>query len=155
MDPLSWPFWQAVGMSVLCGGIIGVDRELHDKPAGLRTCILVSLGSMLFVRLGSQLDGPAADPTRVLGQVITGIGFLGAGVILARGHSVRGVTTAGTVWVLAAIGAMIGLDQHSAAFAVTAVVSLVLVLLGPISNRLSAKTAEHHPDDTVNRPPGS
>ncbi len=137
MDPLSWSFWQAVGMSVLCGVAVGAEREISDKPAGIRTCALVSLGAMLFVRLGTQLNSPSSDPTRVLGQVITGIGFLGAGVILARGKSVRGVTTASVVWVLAAIGAMIGLDHFAAAFAVTIVVVLMLTLFHPIAKRLS------------------
>ena len=142
MDPLSWTFWQAVGTAVLCGGAVGVEREMNDKPAGLRTCLFVCLGAMLFVRLGAEIEGDIVDPTRVLAQVISGIGFLGAGVIFGRGTLVSGVTTASTIWVLAAIGAMIGLDHIAAAFAMTAVVLLVLVLFGPISQSLS-----RHKDD--------
>lgn len=135
MDPFSWTFWQAVGIAVFCGGAVGVERELSDKPAGLRTCMLVSLGSMLFVRLGAQLSGPTADPTRVLSQLVSGVGFLGAGVILARGETVRGVTTASVIWILAAIGAMIALDQNGAAVACTLVVLIVLGLLERIVKR--------------------
>jgi putative Mg2+ transporter-C (MgtC) family protein len=136
MDPLTWSFWQAVAAAVLCGGAVGIERELSDKPAGLRTCTLVSLGAMLYVRLGAQLEAAAADPTRVLGQVITGVGFLGAGVILGQGKAVKGVTTASVIWVLAAIGAMAGLDQTAAAFATTIVVLLVLSVFGVVGKGL-------------------
>ena len=97
MDPFSITFWQAVGMAMLCGGVIGIERELSDKPAGIRTSSLVCLGAMLFVKMGVLIDGPSGDPARILGQVITGIGFLGAGVMFARGKSVKGVTTASTI----------------------------------------------------------
>lgn len=95
--------------SIICGAIIGIERELRDKPAGLRTSILICLGTTIFVRLGLSFNEASADPTRVLGQVVTGIGFLGAGVILVRGEIVRGVTTASIIWILAAIGATVGL----------------------------------------------
>lgn len=137
MDPLNWSFWKAVGAAVLCGAVIGFERELSDKPAGLRTCSLVCLGAMLFVRMSTEFEGPAADPTRVLSQVITGIGFLGAGVILSRGESVKGVTTASTIWVLAAIGAMIGLEHIAAAYAITGLVLVVLTVFGAVNKRLS------------------
>ncbi len=137
MDSLSLTFWEAVGLAVLCGGAIGIERELSDKPAGIRTSTLVCLGAMLFVRMGTLLKDPSADPTRVLGQVITGIGFLGAGVILSRGKNVKGVTTASTIWMLAAIGAMIGLDHLAAAFAVTLVVLLILTLFGMLGKWLT------------------
>ncbi len=136
MDPLSVTFWQAIGTAVLCGGAIGIERELNDKPAGIRTSMLVCLGAMLFVRMGALLDDETADPTRVLGQVITGIGFLGAGVILSRGDNVKGVTTASTIWILSCIGAMIGLDHLGAAFAVTIVVLGVLTAFGVVGKWL-------------------
>ena len=148
MDPMSWAFWQAVGTAVLCGGAVGVEREVNDKPAGLRTCMFVCLGAMLFVRLGAELEGDVVDPGRVLAQVISGIGFLGAGVIFGRGSLVSGVTTASTIWVLAAIGCMIGLDHLAAAYAITAVVLAVLILFGPVSQSLSRhKAAGRRTDD--------
>lgn len=129
MDPLTWDFWLRFGMAVLCGAILGIERELSDKPAGLRTSIFVCLGSMLFVRLGALIANENADSTRVLGQVITGVGFIGAGVILARGSNVKGVTTAAVIWCLAAVGAMIGAGFLSAALAVSLVGVALLVVL--------------------------
>ena len=129
MDPGTWEFWQHLGMAALCGAILGTEREWHDKPAGLRTCIFVCLGSMLFVRLGLLLSHDDGDPTRVLGQVVTGVGFIGAGVILSRGGAVKGVTTAAVIWFLAAIGAMIGAGFSGAALAASVVGVLLLVVL--------------------------
>lgn len=102
-------FWLQVGTALLCGGIVGLERQMRGKPAGIRTSILICLGTQVFIHLGVMLEGPNTDPTRVLGQVVTGIGFLGAGVILARDQLVIGVTSAAVIWVLAAIGAAIGL----------------------------------------------
>jgi putative Mg2+ transporter-C (MgtC) family protein len=129
LAPLDGPFWLRIAVAVLCGGLIGLERQLRGKPAGIRTSMLVCLGTALFVRLGieMQVAGPGVDPTRVLGQVVTGIGFLGAGVILTREGIVIGVTSAAVIWMLAGIGAAIGLDRHAEAVAITLVVVLVLV----------------------------
>jgi putative Mg2+ transporter-C (MgtC) family protein len=145
MDPLSFDFWQGIAAVLLCGGTVGLERELHDKPAGVKTCIFVCLGAMLFMRLGEMLAGPQTDPTRVLGQVITGIGFLGAGVILAHGESVKGVTTAGVIWLEAAIGAMIAARLLVPAILVTLVVLLVLTVLDHWVKRLERRHRERHP----------
>lgn len=125
-DPLASPFWIGVGVAVLCGAIIGLERQVHDKPVGARTSILICLSTSIFVQLGAEYAGEAGDPTRVLGQVVTGVGFLGAGVILARGGVVTGVTTAAVIWILAAIGAAIGLRQFAAALALS-IVAVVIV----------------------------
>jgi putative Mg2+ transporter-C (MgtC) family protein len=119
LDPLSPQFWIRVGASVLCGGLIGLERQLRGKPAGIRTSILICMGTQFFVLLGSSFDPENADPTRVLGQVVTGIGFLGAGVILTREGIVIGVTSAATIWLLAAVGATIGLGFLPAALAIS------------------------------------
>ncbi len=105
-------FFSIVTLSMLCGAIIGLERQVRGKPAGMRTSMLVCLGTAMFVHLGAQFGGPSVDSTRVLGQVITGIGFLGAGVMFSREGTVLGVTTAAVIWVLAAIGASIGLGQY-------------------------------------------
>ncbi len=126
LDPANAEFWIRVGAGLACGGAIGLERQVRGKPAGMRTSVLVCLGTVFFVQLGAALGGPN-DPTRVLGQVVTGIGFLGAGVILSRDGIVVGVTSASVVWLLAAIGAAIGLGYLPAAFAVTVVALLVLV----------------------------
>jgi len=116
-----------VALSILCGAIIGLERQVRGKPAGMRTSILVCLGTATFIHLGSQFGGPGTDQTRVLGQVITGIGFLGAGVMFAREGTVLGVTTAAVIWMLAGIGAAIGMGQYhlGLGLAVTAVAVLI------------------------------
>src|SRR5690606_18027030 len=103
LDPLESTFWIRVAAAFFCGGVVGLERQLRGKPAGIRTSVLICLGTCFFVVLGSVFVGPGEDPTRVLGQVVTGIGFLGAGVILTRESNVLGVTSAATIWMLAAI----------------------------------------------------
>ncbi|WP_200900511.1 MgtC/SapB family protein [Serratia marcescens] len=119
--PLSWSHILAC---LLCGSLIGLERQLHGKPVGMRTSTLIMLGSYLFLAMGLHLAAPMADRSRVLGQLVSGIGFLGAGVMMTRDGQVMGVTSAATVWVLAALGAMIGLDMLSQA------VMMTLVILG-------------------------
>ena len=126
LDPLSVQFWIRIVAVIACGGIIGLERQLRGKPAGIRTCILICMGTHFFVVLGSSFGLQAADPTRVLGQVVTGIGFLGAGVILTRGGLVVGVTSAAVIWLLAAVGAMIGLGFIEGAFAISVITVVVL-----------------------------
>jgi putative Mg2+ transporter-C (MgtC) family protein len=127
LDPFAPLFWARVGVAVVCGGAIGMERQLRGKPAGIRTSILICLGTHLFVTLGASFQGALADPTRVLGQVVTGIGFLGAGVIMTQGRLVVGVTSAAVVWLLAAIGAAVALGYEPAAVAITAVTLAVLL----------------------------
>jgi putative Mg2+ transporter-C (MgtC) family protein len=124
-------FWTAIGVSLLCGSIIGFEREVRGKPTGMRTCVLICLGTALFVHLGSQMAASSdrGDASRVLGQVVTGIGFLGAGVIMSRGDMIIGVTTASVVWILAAIGALIGAGEFMAAFSIAVVTVATLSIL--------------------------
>ena len=126
-DPLGRPFWTVIGYAVLCGGIVGFERQFRGKAAGVRTSILVCLGTAVFIHLGVAIPGEGADPTRVLGQLLTGIGFLGAGVMFSNRGVVSGVTTAAVIWVLAAIGAAIGLGHYTGAL-VLAVVTVVLLV---------------------------
>lgn len=128
LDPDSPVFWFRLGTAVLCGGIIGLERQLRGKAAGIRTSILICLGTELFVTLGASFGGERVDPTRVLGQVVTGIGFLGGGVILAREGLVVGVTSAAVIWMLAALGSLIGMGHLVAAIILTLVT--VGLLLG-------------------------
>ncbi|WP_020677055.1 MgtC/SapB family protein [Geopsychrobacter electrodiphilus] len=106
--PLSWA---GLITTFICGGIIGLERQLSGKPAGIRTSTLICMGTYIFVAAGTPLVSAGGDPTRIIGQVVTGIGFLGAGVILTREGSVLGVTSAATIWVLAAIGVMVGQER--------------------------------------------
>ena len=126
-DPFSESFWISVGVAVLCGGVVGLERQVRGKPAGVRTSILICLGTAVFIRLGASLAGPEADPTRVLGQLVTGVGFLGAGVMFSREGTVVGVTTASVVWVLAATGAAIGFGLYASAIALAFITVVILV----------------------------
>ena len=121
LNPESSEFWLRLGTAILCGGIVGLERQLRGKAAGIRTSILICLGTQLFVGLGSSFAGERVDPTRVLAQVVTGIGFLGGGVILSREGAVVGVTSAAVIWVLAALGSLIGLGHLVAAIVLTVV----------------------------------
>jgi putative Mg2+ transporter-C (MgtC) family protein len=95
--------------AVLAGGIIGVERELRDKPAGLRTNVLICLGAAFFTMVSVKMTiGTVADPTRIAAQIVTGVGFLGAGAILHLESHVVGLTTAATIWVVASIGMAFG-----------------------------------------------
>jgi putative Mg2+ transporter-C (MgtC) family protein len=118
LDPGARAFWLHLGTAVLCGGAIGIERQLRGKAAGIRTSILICLGTAIFVALGASF-GSGADPTRVLAQVVSGIGFVGGGVILAREGLITGVTSAAVIWVLAALGAMIGLGHLAATIVLT------------------------------------
>ena len=114
-------FWQIVGVSALCGAVIGLERQLREKPAGIRTSILICLGTAMFIRLGVLVSTSVADPTRVLGHIIAGIGFIGAGVMMAREGLVSGVTSAAVIWVLAAIGCVVGFGHYGSAIALSVV----------------------------------
>lgn len=127
IDSVDRPFWIVIGVAILCGSIVGLERQLRGKPAGVRTSILVCLATAVFVHLGSSIVAPGADPTRVLGQVATGIGFLGAGVMFSRQGVVTGVTTAAVIWLMAAIGATIGLGRNAVAIALSIVTVVILV----------------------------
>jgi putative Mg2+ transporter-C (MgtC) family protein len=118
-----------MGLAAVLGGAIGVERELREREAGLRTHMLVAMGSALFTIVSAYgfravLNGGGplvrVDPTRIAAQIVTGIGFLGAGAIIRQGFSVRGLTTAATLWMTAAIGMAAGAGSYSAAAITTA-----------------------------------
>lgn len=139
LDPLTADFWLPILVTILCGGIIGVERQLRGKPAGIRTSILICLGTYIFVSLADSLNPAYRDPSRIIGQIVTGIGFIGAGVIMGKENLVKGVTSAAVIWVLAGIGVCIGSGRLSTALALTLVAVGVLVgveLLESTFNRL-------------------
>jgi len=144
MDLLTAHFWTSIGVAVLCGGIIGLERQIRGKPAGIRTNILICLGTTIFVQLSTILQGPNVDPTRVLGQVVTGIGFLGAGVIIARGGHVMGVTSAAVIWTLAGIGAMIGLGRFVPAIILSLITVGILTGIEVLEERVPRLRGEEH-----------
>lgn len=127
------------GAAALCGGIIGLERELKKKPAGFRTNILICLGSAMYMTAGLLLVNEGgqtfSDPARIAAQVVTGIGFLGAGCIIQQRGRIRGLTTAATIWVVAAIGIVAGAGFPVLAFIAASMVLLTLVVLGAIERR--------------------
>jgi putative Mg2+ transporter-C (MgtC) family protein len=118
-------------LAILCGGAIGFERELSRKAAGLRTNVLICMGSALFMIISRHIGGgaPYTDPARLVAQVVTGIGFLGAGVILQARGSITGLTTAATIFVVGAVGIAIGDGMFGAALLATALIIIVLVVL--------------------------
>lgn len=122
------------------GTFIGFERQWRARTAGVRTNALVALGSTLFVIMGAySFDGPGADPTRVAAQIVSGIGFLGAGVIMKQGASISGLNTAATLWASAAIGALAGGGLVWVAAAGTGVVIAANVLLRPVGRTLDRR----------------
>jgi putative Mg2+ transporter-C (MgtC) family protein len=137
-------------LASLLGGLIGLEREIHGRPAGFRTHLLVSLGSCLFVVTSIEFyeiygnfsgTGPVGvDPGRVAAQVVTGIGFLGAGAIIREKASIRGLTTAACLWIAAALGVACGVGLHGLAAVVTLVALANLLLLKKLELRLHKDT---------------
>ncbi len=122
-------------LSAFLGAALGFEREWRQKYAGLRTNILIAIGSTLFTVMSIDLSsGSGGDPTRIAAQIVTGIGFLGAGAIMRTGADVRGLTTAATIWVNAAIGVAVGGGEYRLAVIATGITLLVLVLLNPVEN---------------------
>jgi putative Mg2+ transporter-C (MgtC) family protein len=119
-------------LSAGLGAVIGLEREYRRKPAGLRTNILIAIGSALFTILSISMTAGTGDPSRVAGQIVTGIGFLGGGAILRNRDTVHGMTTAATIWVNAAIGVACGIGQYELATVTTVLTLVVLVVLPPI-----------------------
>lgn len=123
------PEWLDVvklGLAVLVGGVIGVEREFRDKAAGFRTNIFICLGATLFTIFSIRMAGENHDATRIASNIVTGIGFLGAGAILLEGGRVRGLTTASTIWIVAALGMGIGSGEF--AFSLLAAVVIIIIL---------------------------
>jgi putative Mg2+ transporter-C (MgtC) family protein len=134
-------------LAAALGGIVGFEREVSGKPAGLRTNLLICVGSALFTELSVQITrfseasgpGPRPDPGRIAAQIVTGIGFLGAGTILRSHGRITGLTTAATIWVVAAIGVAVGARAFAAAVGTTALVMFSLSLLGRMERYLAPR----------------
>jgi putative Mg2+ transporter-C (MgtC) family protein len=132
------PFLEAfvrLALAAVLGGAVGLEREFRHKPAGLRTNMLIAIGSALFSILSVDLGGGAGSPDRIAAQVVTGIGFLGAGAILRSGENIHGLTTAATIWVNAAIGMAAGLGSYTVA-TVAATITLGVLALMPIMEKV-------------------
>lgn len=127
-------------MAVLLGGIVGIEREFRDKPAGLRTNILICVGSTLFMSISTGVAALlGGDPTRIAAQIISGIGFLGAGAVLHSHGFVLGLTTAATIWVVAGVGMALGSGMYGVAIFTTAVSIVTLYFLSFIEDRIQGR----------------
>ena len=124
-------------LAVIIGGIIGAERERHNKAAGLRTMILICIGAALFTIFSMKMTGDKYDPTRIASNIVVGIGFLGAGVILREGGRITGLTTAATIWLTAALGMGIGSGQYVLVVAAVFLVTIVLWVFPRFEDRLS------------------
>ena len=118
--------WSAIAASIFCGFIIGLERQLRGKPVGIRTSALIVLGTYIFIASSMFVAADITDPSRIIGQVITGIGFLGAGVMLAKDGAVLGVTSAATIWSLASIGVCIAIVDSYTAIKLSVIVVAIL-----------------------------
>jgi putative Mg2+ transporter-C (MgtC) family protein len=117
-------------VAMVAGVVIGLERQIHNKSAGTRTNALVSMGSAIFVLISLQLTGEkGGDATRIIGQIVTGIGFLGAGVILHQGLNIQGLTTAATIWCSSAIGCLAAAGYYREVFVSVIAVVFVNVML--------------------------
>ncbi len=133
-------------LAIVCGGAIGFERELSRKAAGLRTNVLICMGSAVFMIISRHIGGGAAytDPARLVAQVVTGIGFLGAGVILQARGSVTGLTTAATIFVVGAVGIAIGDGMFSLALLSTTLIIVVLVVLRKVERFIIRRQRMFH-----------
>ncbi len=156
LHEIAGPVSIKLAVALICGILLGTEREINEKPAGLRTLILITVGATLYMIVSDLIAvvtrGPAnitrVDPSRVAAQVVTGIGFLGGGAIIQARASIRGLTTAADIWVAAGIGLVIGVGFPLMGVGITLLVLLVLVALDPIRARLG-RIGERHEIDLV------
>lgn len=140
MLPLGTVFTR-LAVAALCGAAVGLERDLHRRPAGLRTSMFVCMGSALFTILSQQISQAFGDPsgTRIVSNLIAGIGFLGAGAIIRERGGVTGLTTAATIFVLAGIGMAVGAGFYAIGLFSVAIVLFGLIVLSWVETRLNIK----------------
>jgi putative Mg2+ transporter-C (MgtC) family protein len=146
-----WELVRRLCLAAALGAVLGLEREWRQKYAGLRTNILIAIGAALFTMMSIDLSvSSGGDPTRVAAQIVTGIGFLGAGAIMRTGSGVRGLTTAAMIWVNAAIGVAVGGGEYQLAITATVVSLVVLILLNPVErwiDKITPKTKKAEAED--------
>jgi putative Mg2+ transporter-C (MgtC) family protein len=153
---------ERLGMAVAIGAVIGIERHLHDQPAGLRTHVLVVLAAALSVLVvappGTPAGGVLDAQSRVIQGLMTGVGFIGAGVILhsPRGHKIHGLTTAAAIWITAAFGALCGAGRFTIALLGLFAVVLALALGGPVERGLRRRFGRKNESGSAQEPaPGA
>lgn len=152
LSSLGWDSAAKIALAALLGAIVGMERLWTGHPAGLRTNMVIAVSSCLFTILSIEafpLQGSAQDTARVAAQIVTGVGFLGAGALLQTKSHVRGLTTAATIWLVAALGMACGAGAYFLAVFTTVLTTGVLVILRPISESLErrARKGRATPDD--------
>jgi putative Mg2+ transporter-C (MgtC) family protein len=141
--------WDLIGRTILAaflGGMIGLERLWHGHEAGIRTNMIIAMSSCLFTILstkGFESTSAGYDPTRVAAQIVTGVGFLGAGAILHDKNRTLGFTTAASIWLVAAIGMAVGTGMYALALIVTFIALVALFILSPLSDYLKKSTTKH------------
>ncbi len=141
-----------LAVAVFCGALLGYDRRLHRSAAGMKTCALVCAGAVMYTQIGHSLlamPGVSGDPTRIAGQIVTGIGFLGAGAILRVGRSVSGLTSAAVIWFLGAVGILIGCGYPISGTLITINAMLFLRAVAFAERKIFPKWAEVERDDAL------
>lgn len=134
---IPWDDILKIGVAFICGSLLGIEREYRDKPAGLRTIILITVGAALFALLNTSFE--TASPDRIASNIVTGVGFIGAGVIFKEGLNVKGLTSAATIWVAAAIGMAVGLGNYWMAFVTLFFTLITLVTLSKLEKSIDSK----------------
>ena len=153
-------FGPRVFFAILCGGLIGLERELKNKSAGIKTNMLICLGSTIYTSVSLLMSqnivsgGYFGDPTRVAAQIVSGIGFLGGGAIIQSRGTIQGLTTAATIWVVAAIGVCIGIGHADIAVFTSLLVILVLVGTTIFEDRILGRSVYFTTDVIVDDPNG-
>ncbi|MDQ2923382.1 MAG: MgtC/SapB family protein [Candidatus Dormibacteraeota bacterium] len=132
--------------------VLGTERELRGHPAGIKTMGLISIGACMFTALGLlPTFGKNVDPTRIAAQIVTGVGFLGAGAILRQGDNVHGLTTAASIWVAASLGMAVGFGYYLIAVFTTFLVVVMLVAIRPLEMRFFRRNRRHDDPPTNDR----
>lgn len=148
-----------LGVAALCGFLIGIEREHAAKPAGVRTNVMICVGSALFTLssiLAFQTFGAETDPTRIAAQVVSGVGFLGAGVIMKTGMHIAGMTTAATIWLVSALGVAIGLGFPLLGLFSAIASALTLYVLGKFEfSRWLPHPRAHHDEKPEHKKSGT
>jgi putative Mg2+ transporter-C (MgtC) family protein len=145
---LTLEFWRQIGVAAVCGAAIGMERQLRGKAMGVRTGLLICVATSMFASMGAAVVGTQGDPSRMIGQIAVGIGFLDGGAIINQGMTVHGLTSAAIIWLLAAVGSMVGLGLHWTPLLVTMAVLVAIAALDQLERRIPwLRRGDHAPPD--------
>ena len=136
--------WSSILAAILCGSIVGLERQLRGRPVGIRTSILLVISIYIFITSYISMTDATPDSLRIIGQIVTGVGFLGAGVMLSKDGMVIGVTSAATIWALAAIGVCLAIGHPLTAIKLSVVVVLILVGVDLLEGSVASLTEGVH-----------